>query len=150
MSGTSPVACSPLALLRCTSLDQTAFLRGGACAYTAPHASGSLAGAVLPKRSASIGCSCTRFPRLRRGPLPAGLRLGAGPFASCHSQGQFYNTEKTRKGSFKYSSKDENMYAFSMHLRMALRCDVRGAPQPRRSPAGNERTLQPEASDRKA
>jgi len=33
-------------------------------------------------RSEAAGCSCAR--------LPAGLRLGAGPFASRHSQGPFF------------------------------------------------------------
>jgi hypothetical protein len=107
MSGDMRSATSPATPLSLTSLRQTASSSGGRTESCSPHAPPArfkncedfvvfiIAGAAsktcrvrallrcdFALRSESAGCSCAR--------LPAGLRLGAGPFASRHSQSQFF------------------------------------------------------------
>jgi|GEM_PF-5724465 len=114
MSGDMRFAMSPATPLSLTSLCQIASSSGGCTEYSspAPHlqvfrscleflskhcviaasknlsGAGSPAGAILlwDLRPRICSCAC----------LPAGLRLGAGPFASRHSQRHFFNTALRR------------------------------------------------------
>jgi hypothetical protein len=92
----------PAAPLRCTSLDQTALLGGGACGTQLRTPPGSPVGAVLPKRSASAGCSLHSLPISWVPPA------GAGPFSSCRSQGPFYNEEGWHAFSYAFENGSAN------------------------------------------
>jgi hypothetical protein len=149
MSGTrTSCLSSPLALLRCTSLDQTALLGGGACGTQLRTPSGSPVGAVLPKRSASAGCSCTSLPRLAARVPPTYV----GPFASCHAQSPFLmrRTHGMKPRTSSYTRKP--FMLFPTHLRMALRSTraegTRAAGGTHE--VGSECREQPMAPDRKA
>jgi hypothetical protein len=69
------------------------------CAPALPRTPpGSPVGAVLPKRSASAGCSLHSLPISWVPPADA------GPFSSCRSQGPFYNEESGHAFSYAFEN----------------------------------------------